>query len=194
MSRTAAIVKFFPKRFKKQTANKAMKDIKLNFDGETRTAPLNHTSEANAKHEKTPPGSPWPLSALFGRPRRFRAERKPLSPLNLGRFDKEIGKGKDDLMTEISENLEERDNVDFARSPLHKFKLCRPTYFSSHNAIHRSLTEVELTDRREFVVVVAASLQKFGAASHLTEAFTDSVAKVSILRKSRNCRRFVLLR
>ena len=201
--------KIFGKRIKKQVSKVNLSEEESKSDHAIRigVAPLTDSgatenngiaeTELNIEIEnasdRSPPRSPWPLSALFDRRKwhRFRSgivehlHRRPSSPFQSFGFHRNESngsrEGKEELSVKISDDTDQRDNaIDFAKSPLHKFNLCRPTYYSSN--IRDRLTEAELNERREFIVVVAASLQKFGAATHLTEAFTDAVAKVSCPR------------
>jgi hypothetical protein len=140
------------------------------------------TLDRNAEPES--PHSPWPLSALLSRPRwrRFLSaghgaiRRRSLNALNSFR-----GPGSRDTVTDfrivIPDARDRNADRDVCKSPLQKYNLCRTAYFTSDPS-DSTLSDEELMDRREFIVVVAASLQKFGAASHLVEAFTDAVAKV----------------
>ncbi len=64
-------------------------------------------------------------------------------------------------------------------SPIARFNLSRTTGSFTPDHIDQKFSDSDLIDRREFVLVVAAALQKFGAAAHHTEEYSDAVAKVS---------------
>jgi hypothetical protein len=72
-------------------------------------------------------------------------------------------------------------------SPIGRFNLSRAGSFTS-NPIDRELSNSDLIDRREFILVVAAALQKFGAAAHHTEEYSDALAKVKALIAIPICR------
>jgi hypothetical protein len=131
------------------------------------------------------PHSPWPLSALLSRPKWQRflisghgaVRRHSLNALNSFRRSNSHNTESDDLRIVIPDARDRNADRDVCRSPLQKYNLCRTAYFT-FDPSDSTLSDEELIDRREFIVVVAASMQKFGAATHLIEAFTDAVAKV----------------
>jgi hypothetical protein len=155
---------------------------------------------------RTPEPS-WPLSALFAKknwntfrhlsigtavaldgPRRQPRRRRSRSPFGSYRTQsdpegKKTRKSIADLqdsqlkVTVPDSNDESEGDKTRSRSPLQRFNLCRAAYYTSDESDWVTADD-EINDRREFIVVLAASLQKFGAATHLTESFTDAVAKV----------------
>jgi hypothetical protein len=146
----------------------------------------NEPNTAGRDVEQDSPHSPWPLSALLSRPRWRRilssghgaVRRKSLSALNLFRWSDNRKTESDDFRIVIPDARDRNADIYVCRSPLQKYNLCRTAYFTCDPS-DSTLSDDELIDRREFIVVVAASLQKFGAATHLIEAFTDAVAKVN---------------
>jgi hypothetical protein len=141
--------------------------------------------------EQDSPHSPWPLSALLSQPRWRRilnaghgaVRRRSLSALNSFRWSDKRKTESDDFRIVIPDARDRNADIDVCRSPLQKYNLCRTAYFTCDPS-DSTLSDEELIDRREFIVVVAASLQKFGAATHLIEAFTDAVAKVEYFNTS----------
>ncbi len=144
----------------------------------------------------TTPEPSWPLSALFakknwhrfrrltigsavvmdGPTRRRQRSRSPFGSFRAQRDPEVGGDGKKLEKSTIRSHppLVLPDNKDEeagaksrSRSPLQRFNLCRTTFYTSDKADWLSADE-EINDRREFIVVLAASLQKFGAATHLT--------------------------
>ena len=128
-----------------------------------------------------PPRSPWPLSALLAHKRwsRIRSAAALIRRRSVTSFTSLRGllSGDSDHDVSILADDGSTDNnaIDLSRSQLHKFKLCKTAYHTKNAADWAP--DKELNERREFIVVLAASFQKFGAASHLTEAFTDAVAQ-----------------
>jgi hypothetical protein len=108
-----------------------------------------------------------------GSPDQLRSSSRAAGPNKSRRSKTEVSlKIEPQHCNEESENDKKR-----SRSPLQRFNLCRAAYYAPDQKDWVT-ADNEINDRKEFIVVLAASLQKFGAATHLTEAFTDAVAQV----------------
>ena len=180
---------------KKQVAKVRISEIesKRELDSRVGVQPLSAAAESNANTEtgsaesteptptETDPisRSPWPLSALLIHRKwdRIRQSAENIRRRSLSPFNSFIRhhNTKHELNVVIPDDSTSSDVMDYSRSPLQKFNLCKSSYYTRNTADW--VPDTELNERREFIVVLAASLQKFGAATHLTEAFTDAVAK-----------------
>jgi hypothetical protein len=150
--------------------------VEIEIDN-TNSTPIENKSQVKSQ---------WPLSALIvhGKWDRLRSAASSfhlgsMSPLSSLRRHRHNSAHRSSLakheLNVVVDDPAGNDATDVSRSPLQKFKLCKTSYYTKNAADW--VSDSELIERREFIVVLAASLQKFGAATHLTEAFTDAVAQ-----------------